>query len=268
MNKTLLVLVAAFALFFPSCDIWEDRQSCPSYLEVDCSYLEGKANSAEIWLFSSEGYLVHRLRITEHELSQWQRFSVSKGDYRCYVWANVGDNTVTADLNSMGGTLYKKAGVSADRLYWFAALKSCRQETEYLRVEPKQMFINVYVTVKGLKEGESVSLHLSSDFDGYTLAGRALRQASVIDTTISDQALMRVLRPQELEGMKITAEFYFKGGETLTSGFDLGGYLNKSGYDLSGADLKDVLLTVDVSRLKAGIGVDPFETVPPVVIRF
>ena len=268
MNKILLVLTVAFALFFPGCRIWEDRQGCPSYLEVDCSLFEGKALSADIWLFSSEGQLVQRLRITEHEFYQPQRFSVPKGDYKCFVWANVGENTIVSDANTLGGAFYKKSGSSADQLYSFSTEKTCYQEVEYIKAIPKKMFIDVYVTVKGLQAGDCVDLELRSDWGGRTLSGEGVRQEAVVDATTSDWTLMRVLRPQTLENLFITAFFRFEGGTSLASGFNLGAFLQMNNYDISSADLKDVHLTIDVNKLKAGIGVDPFEVVPPVVISF
>lgn len=268
MKKTLLVIAAAIVLFFPSCNIWEDRSLCPSILSVDCSLLEGKALWADIWIFTSEGNLVHRTRITEHEFCNPQLFEVEKGEYKCFVWANVGEATLTTDINTYNGILHKKPGVDADQLYSFATVKICSKEREYVKVQPKKMFIDVYVTVKGLVSGENAALNLVSDYGGYSLEGKAVKQESSIDSQTQDKLLMRMLRPELLDGLNIKVLFSFKNGETLESNFDLGTYLKNSGYDLSSDDLKDVMLTIDVSRLKAGIYVDPFDKTPPVVINF
>ena len=268
MKKTLLVIAAAIALFFPSCEIWEDRHLCPSILAVDCSLLEGKALWADIWIFSSEGNLVHKTRVTEHDFYRPVEFEVEKGEYRCCVWANIGQSTVATDQNSRNSILYKKPGVNADQLYSFSTVKVCQQEREVVAVKPRKMFIDIYVTVKGLFAGESASLDLESDFGGYALDGKAVRQKVTISSTTDGKLLMRMLRPELPEGVGIDVIFSFKNGETLESHFDLGGYLESSGYDLSSDDLKDIMLTIDVSRLKAGITSDPFEKMPPVVVRF
>ena len=121
MKRILSIIVLAMCLVFPGCDIWEDRSACPKILAVDCSLLEGKALDADIWIFGPDGSLFSRTRISEHEFYKEQTYYVQTGNYKCYVWANLGAGTVTSDINTLSGKLLKAASIEADPLFAYLA---------------------------------------------------------------------------------------------------------------------------------------------------
>ena len=79
---------------------------------------------------------------------------------------------------------------------------------------------------------------------------------------------LRMLRPGALEGIKLTASFIRDGEVVLDSEFGLGEYLIQNNYDLLSDNLKDIYITIDVSRMKTVIGTDPLDYLPPVEIRY
>ena len=268
MKRILSIIVLAMCLVFPGCDIWEDRSACPKILAVDCSLLEGKALDADIWIFGPDGSLFSRTRISEHEFYKEQTYYVQTGNYKCYVWANLGAGTVTSDINTLSGKLLKAASIEADPLFAYGKEVVCNKDTVLVKVAPRKMFIDVYVTFKGLKSSETASACLVSPFGGFSLNGESVSQECQATAEGNPMVRLRMLRPGALEGIKLTASFIRDGEVVLDSEFGLGEYLIQNNYDLLSDNLKDIYITIDVSRMKTVIGTDPLEFLPPVEIRY
>lgn len=268
MNRSLIILLWALSFCLPGCNIWEDRDSCPTYLLVDCSRLEGKALKADIWIFRKGGSLVCRTSVGEHDFYQPHRFEVEKGEYICYVWSGIGKGTVTSDLGSVSGTLLKAANIDADELFSFMAEADCQKNPARVDVYPRKMFINVTVTVKGLKNEDMTSLCLSSPWGGFNLGGEGIRLDNFVLAEGNDLLKARMLRPSSLDGIKLELSFLFGDGNTLDSEFDLGQFLKENNYNLAEDIVKDIYITVDISKLKAFVGQDPWDKVPQVFIQY
>jgi hypothetical protein len=268
MKKILLVLLSAMPLVFPGCNLWEDRKACPKILAVDCSLLEGKALYADIWIFGPQEGLLARSRVDEHEFYRKQIFEVQEGDYNCYVWANLGDETILTDINTLGGKIYKSSSGIGDPLFAFAKSAECRKDSVTLRVVPRKMFIDVFITLNGLKDGEKASAELMCPYGGFTLAGEPLMQQSLACAEGNHLLHLRMMRPGKLEGTALAILFAREDGRELRSDFELGNYLVQNNYDLLSDNLKDIYITIDVAKMKTVIGTQPFENVPPVPIRF
>ena len=268
MKKILLILFSAMPLIFPGCDIWEDREACPKILAVDCSLLEGKALYADIWIFGPQDGLLSRTRITEHEFYRQQIFEVQKGNYRCYVWANLGDGTITADINTLFGKLYKAASKDPDQLFSYAKGVEIYKDSALVRVQPRKMFIDVYITFTGLKADETAEVELLSRYGGFGLGGDPLLQQSESKAEGTSPLHLRMTRPAELEGVKLEVFCFRDGEQTLRSDFELGEYLARSNYDLVSDNIKDIYITIDLAKLKPLIGTQPFDVMPPVPINY
>lgn len=268
MKKILLVLLSAMPLVFPGCNLWEDRKACPKILAIDCSLLEGKALYADIWIFGPQEGLLARSRVDEHEFYQKQIFEVQEGDYKCYVWANLGDGTISTDINSLTGRFYRAASGLGDPLFAFAKDAECRKDSVLVRVVPRKMFIDIFITINGLKEGERATAELVCPFGGFTLGGSALLQQNSSQAEGDHLLHLRMMRPGKLEGTALAILFAREDGRELRSDFELGDYLVQNNYDLLSANLKDIYITIDVAKMKTVIGTQPFENVPPVPIRF
>lgn len=268
MKRIASFMILAMCLVFPGCDIWEDRSACPKILAVDCSLLEGKALNADIWVFSQDGSLLSRSGISEHEFYKEQVYYVQEGTYKCFVWANLGSGTVTSDINSLSGKLFKAASSDADPLFAFKKEVVCHKDSVLVRVVPRKMFIDVYVTFKGLKANESASARLKSPYGGFSLGGECLEQECSVEAEGNPLIHLRMLRPGSLEGIMLYASCIKNGSDKLDSEFELGTYLIQNNYDLSSDDLKDIYITVDVAKMKTVIGAYPLDFLPPVEIRY
>ncbi len=268
MRNLALILTVMLFLFCPSCSIWEDREHCPGILALDCSLLEGKALYADIWIFSTAGILLAKNRISEHDFHELQEYEVPKDDYMCYVWANVGDGTLYTDINSFSASFHKVSGRDADPLFSYCSQTSCRKDYSLVRVVPKKMFIDVTVMINGLSASDNANFSLVSPWDGFNLSEEFLKQDSYVYAQGRDFVKMRILRPKNLDGIHLDVTYNFANGETLFSVLDLGGYLESVGYDLSLQELKDVVITVDINKMRTGIGIEPFISTPPVTIKF
>ena len=253
MNRNLLLLLLGMSLILPSCDIWEDRASCPSVLALDCSLLEGKALKADIWIFKADGSLMLRSDITEHEFYKVQNYQVPKGEYRCYVWANLGEGTIATDMNTMKATLYKVAGKDADPLFYFHEDAVVDRDSVCVRVRPRKMFIDVIVTLKGLSTSDMARLDLVSPYGGFGFDGEGIRAESSVGGEGNGIVRLRMLRPSSLEGIRLDLLYLFSGRDP---------------YDLRSDDLKDIYVTVDVTRLKTSIAINPWDKTPDVTIRY
>ncbi|MBR5398915.1 MAG: hypothetical protein IK103_03880 [Bacteroidales bacterium] len=268
MRKILLILFSAMPLVFSGCDIWEDREACPRILAVDCSLLEGKALYADIWIFGPQEGLMCRTRITEHEFYKRQIFEVQSGNYRCFVWANLGDGTITADINTLSGKLYKAASKEVDPLFGYAKEVELYRDSALVRVQPRKMFIDVFITFTGLKADETAQVELISQYGGFCLDGAPLPQQTVSKADGTSPLHLRMTRPGNLEGIKLEVSCFRAGNQTVSSDFELGEYLEQNNYDLVSDIIKDIYITIDVAKLKAVIGTQPFENVPPVNINY
>ena len=268
MRKILLILFSAMPLVFSGCDIWEDREACPRILAVDCSLLEGKALYADIWIFGPQAGLLSRTRITEHEFYKRQIFEVQSGNYRCFVWANLGDGTVTADINTLSGTLYKAASKEADPLFGYAKNVELYRDSALVRVQPRKMFIDVYITFNGLKADETAQVELLSQYGGFRLDGTPLPQQAASRAEGTSPLHLRMTRPGNLEGIRLEVSCFRAGNQTVSSDFELGEYLEQNNYDLVSDIIKDIYITIDVAKLKTVIGTQPFDNVPPVNIHY
>lgn len=268
MKKILLILFSAMPLVFSGCDIWEDREACPKILAVDCSLLEGKALYADIWIFGPQEGLLSRTRITEHEFYRKQIFEVQSGDYKCFVWANLGDGTITTDINSLSGRLFKGALKDADPLFEYSKDVELYKDSALVRVQPRKMFIDVFITFTGLKTGETVEVELSSPYGGFALSGEPLLQQSSSKAEGDSPLHLRMTRPGDLEGIRLDVSCFREGEQTLSSDFGLGDYLAQNNYDLKQDIIKDIYITIDLAKLKTIIGTQPFDIVPPVTINY
>ena len=255
-------------LVFPGCNIWEDRKACPKILAVDCSLLEGKALYADIWIFGPQEGLMSRTRITEHEFYRKQIYEVQSGNYKCYVWANLGDGTITTDINSSSGRLYKAATKDADQLFEYSKNVELYKDSALVRVQPRKMFIDVFITFTGLKTGETAVVELSSPYGGFCLDGEPLLQQSVSKTEGTSPLHLRMTRPGNLEGIRLEVSCLKDGEQTLASDFELGEYLFQNNYDLVSDMIKDIYITIDLAKLKTIIGTQPFDIMPPVTINY
>ena len=268
MRKILLILFSAMPLIFPGCNIWEDREACPKILAVDCSLLEGKALYADIWIFGPQDGLMYRTRIEEHEFYRQQVFEVQGGYYRCYVWANLGDGTITTDINTLSGRLFKAASKDADQLFMYAKDVELYRDSALVRVQPRKMFIDVYISFTGLKADETAQVDLISQYGGFSLGGEPLTQQSESKAEGGSPLHLRMTRPGALEGIRLEVSCFRDGEQTLSSDFELGDYLARNNYDLVSDIIKDIYITIDLAKLKAVIGTQPFENVPPVTINY
>ena len=268
MKKILLILFSAMPLVFPGCNLWEDREACPKILAVDCNLLEGRALYADIWLFGPQDGLMTRTRIGEDDFAREQVFELRTGLYGCYLWAGLDEGTITADINTLSGKLYKAASKEVDPLYMFFKKVDLNRDSVLVRVVPRKMFIDVFITFTGLKEGETAEVELSSPYGGFSLDGDPLLQQSVCEAEGDSAMNLRMTRPGALDGIRLAVTCRKGGVQTLSSVFELGQYLARNGYDLSADIIKDVYITVDLAKFKAVIGADPFENVPPVNINF
>ena len=268
MNKCILLLLGTLSLILPGCDVWEDRDSCPSLLTVDCAKLEGKADRADIWIFRQEGSLESRISVPRQEFGVMQKFPVRKGLYKCIVWTDIGLNSVTADMSSLSGTIRKAAGADADPMFSFCQDVDCTRDSARAEVTPKKMFVNVTVTFKGLKDVDNVRLSLNSSWDGFVLGGKGIRQESSVISEGKDTVVMRMLRPFSFDGWELKLTYLFSDGKTADSGFALGEYLEENGYDLTEDMIRDVYITVDLSSLKTVIETEPWNEIPPVTINY
>jgi len=268
MKKIFLILLSAVSLSFPGCNVWEDRGSCPKILSIDCKQLEGKALNADIWVFNSDSSLLAGSRITEHEFHTLQNFQVMEGSYLCRVWANIGEGTVTTDISSLSGRLYKVASKDADPLFSFAAEVYCSKDTTVVRVVPKKMFIDVYVSLEGLKSTDVASVEIFSSYGGFSLDGKCLKQENTVNAEGTGIIHLRITRPESLEGLRLAISARSGSSSTDYPDLELGRYLEQNNYDLLSNDLKDIYITLDLTKIKTVIGTDPLDYLPPVEIRY
>ena len=263
---SVILLFGLMSLSLPGCDVWEDRDMCPSYLILDCSRLEG--DRADIWVFREDGSLDCRTSVSGQELKAVQRFQIKKGNYLCIVWTDIGNKTVTTDLSSLSGALYKAASGDADPLFSYSGEVSCSKDSVRVDAIPRKMFINVTVIFKSLKEEDNVRLCLNSSWGGFTLAGDGIKQENSVLSEGRDTVRMRIFRPFSFEGLNLELTVLFGDGTPVDSDFDLGEFLRDNNYDLTEDMLKDIYITVDVSCFKTEIKTDPWDEVPPVVINY
>lgn len=269
MGKSAVIfLLGILSLFLSGCNVWEDRDGCPSYLVLDCSLLEGKAAKADVWLFRQDGNLDCRTFIISKDFNVAQRFQISRGRYLCIIWTDLDSNTITADMSSLSGSIYKAASKNADPVYFFNGDVECSKDSVCVRVSPRKMFINVNLLFKGMKANDNVKICLNSSWGGFNLAGEGIRQENSVLSEGRDTVRMRMLRPFSLDGINLQSTFFFSDGTSVDSDFDLGGFLEDNGYDLEEDMLKDIYITVDVSSFKTVIMTDPWQEVPPVTIRY
>ena len=268
MSGRILLLLGTLSLFLPGCGIWEDRDSCPSCLEVDCGKLEGKAERADIWVFRQDGSLDCRTSVPRQEFRTIQRFSVRKGTYKCIVWTDIGRNTVASDMSSLSGTMYKAEAADADPMFSFCQDVVCTGDSARAEVSPRKMFINVTVTFKGFKDVENVRLSLNSSWGGFALDGKGIRENSTVQAEGKDTVAMRMFRPFSFEGWNLELTYLFSDGKTGDADFALGNYLQENGYDLTEDMVKDIFITVDLSSLRTVVETEPWVEIPPVTINY
>ena len=271
-NFNCFLFVAAMALI-AGCRVFEERDRCPSYLAVDMKGVDKSIREWQMWLFDEGGRMIYKDTIYRREYNSPYIVEVPRfGKVQCLLWGNIRNGTELVENYSLGTTILKHNGVSADSLYFCKEVISTDSEDSYLKVRPHKEFATVDVYLQGWVgidfEVEMVLLCAKGGFyvDGKFSGGEVYTNMELYDLgNYYTRYTGRILRQPDTENILLSLmirkrEIDGTLGEVLIDkDIPIGKYLEENGYDILGPNVSDIRMDVDYSYNQLVIKAEDWE---------
>lgn len=268
-----LVFQGVLLMSFVSCRVFEDRDMCPSYLTVDMQGADRSIREWQMWLFNDNGEMIYKDTIYRRDYIYPYVVEVPRcGKVQCLLWGNIRRGTHLDERYSLGTTIHKQNGISADSLYFCSDTISTNGEDSYLKVVHHKEFATVELYVQGwvgvdfevdmVLQCAKGGFYVDGDFSGndvytdlefcdignyYTkYTGRILRQPDTENIVLS-----MLLRKKEADGTE--------GKILMDKDIPIGKYLEENGYDIHSFNMNDIRMELDYSYNKLLIRAEDWE---------
>lgn len=253
-DKILAVLL--LSALASSCSIKEDRSLCPACLKVVMT-------PASVRLAGDGTCRVHvddRLQAAEAGMDSskpWAEFEVAKDSVRLCSW-------LEAPAGYPASTQYVIGeGRQCDSLWAFAHafLASAEEVSDSVSLHKRFLTLTVRYSAKEAEGGAPYDMKVVSATAGTDLKTLgAIRGHFSCDLDFGDGDLAAVRLPWQGDPSSLRLMILEKGSGETVDVFPLGDELTHGlGYDWNAADLADVTLSMDFTRLEYSVGVSPWD---------
>lgn len=233
-----------------SCSVKEDRTVCPCLLEV---VFPGKVNNSgrallKGWtteeVFSEEMTLVGKQDTYKRRVPRTMiHFSAVVGLVQC---------------EQQGHVITVPEGGQSDSLYGYIDYVDCTGETAYTEVNYHKQFATV--TIQIINESfpsQDYSFVVSSGSSGLDILSLQAVAGQFKHQLKLEEGKRMVFRlPRQGDDSLVLLVAHISGDSVQ---FPLGQFIRNTGYDWDATDLKDIFITIDISRNQVTIGVAGWE---------
>ncbi len=273
LKQILIYSVVLGLILLGGCTVFEDRDGCPNYLQIDLQEVDKNIKEWQMWLFNEEGTLILKDTIYRRSYSAPYIVQVPRFDsVKCLLWGNMRSATNLMENYSYTTYLEKLEDVSADSLYFFTETINTKGENSYMKVLPEKEFATVDIYVKGwVGTDYEADMVLECASSGFYVSGELLNSKSFTDVKIHDMGTYythfrcRMWRQQDTEN--IVLKLFIRdlqpdgtlGNILVDNEIPIGEYLFENGYDMYSPSLADISMEVDYSYNRFMIRADDWE---------
>ena len=249
-NAKYLMITALAVWWLYSCSVKEDRTVCPCLLEV---VFPDKGNDSgrvllEGWttdeVFRDEMTLVGKQDTIKLRVPRTMiHFSAVAGLAQC---------------ERKGHVITVPEGSQSDSLYGYIDYVDCTGETAYTEVNYHKQFATV--TIQIINESfpsQDYSFVVSSGSSGLDILSLQAVAGQFKHQLKLEEGKRMVFRlPRQGDDSLVLLVAHISGDSVQ---FPLGQFIRNMGYDWDATDLKDIFITIDISRNQVTIGVAGWE---------
>lgn len=268
-----LVLCSLIAVLISCSTIEEDRKGCPCWYTIDFSQVDTQIEKLYLWFFDQDGAPLLRDTLDSSQYGDIYEVELKRGNVGFYVWGNVLDNTTLESPFTSDPFLKKGEGPHADPLYSYNKILDTGGEGGNDVVIVKREYADLEIVLKGgTVEGSGFWIKLDCGTSGRYVDGRFLEQAISLLAEASEEsngysAGFRLLRQSSLQQLKMSVCRSPEAGNYFIEDFPIGELMLECGYDMSGDNLQDIMVVVDVSAGRVILCTEDWETIIYVDIR-
>lgn len=246
MSRILFLppVVALTMLFLSGCtSIFEERSDCPCYVTLDLSRTNPSIERLELWFFSSDGKLLAMDTLYSEEYKAPYNIELKRGMIGCHIWGNF----------------------NTDSLYYGAGSLDATGESLYKEVEVCKEYAEITLTLNGGEGDGCLSSRISCPTSGREIDGRFIEREKTIEGEKSFDSKgnllfrYRIIRQNSMERMKLLMSRYSPQGAEVVESLELGVLLSGIGYDMESKNLKDIVISMDMSFTSLKIVVEPWD---------
>lgn len=255
------VFIIVSAVLLSSC-IMEDRYACPSYLTIDMSDVNREMEWGQIWFFDPFGKLLYKDTISRSMFDNPYVVQIAREDYaKCYVWGNIGKNTLLSEEYSLNTNLTMLDNLPADSLYFYSCNINTNAEFSNIKLRANKEFATVNIIFPGYCDTTAYNVNISIECKnrGFFL------DKSFIEKSVTTKAELcrlgldysmfssRILRQGDARDIKmiLQVEEKQKGKNSdikaILAPVPIGTFLYENGYDMLQEDLSDITIKIDLA---------------------
>ena len=245
------ILFFIFLLFFVSCSVKENRDSCPCLLVLDFDDRNvTELKSLDLLVFSQGDYVLAETVSISDTVTQYA-VRVPKTELHISIWAGIFNRDAS-------GGMTIPPGCECPEVYMYDADVLAEGETMTEKVVLRKNHCILTILTKGgndfpfrLRTTGNVcgyseyGLPVSGEFSCYPQKGKSGNEFAVVLPRQTDSSLM----------------LHVEDSNNNVKSFSLGHYIAESGYDWSAPDLEDVTVTIDYALTEISLSVAGWDEV-------
>lgn len=260
MNRTAIILLALLSVT-SSCNILEDRGSCPCLITVRTEEVPMGADSVCLYLLKDSTPEL-KVRLGEDEITQegyTVRTERRRRDLTAALWCDTSGFRYP-DFNVSGSLITGKEGQDFPAVFMGKAVLYAEHDTAEARVTMHKRYAGITVTLLRETVPESVSITYGNG--GYTLDGLPSggRRTYSPGFSYRERHLSFSFRvPAQSDGL---LDICIKGTNGSSTVIRLGEILARKGYDWSSEDLMDIEMTIVGNEAEPAVDAEPWTEHP------
>lgn len=234
MNRILFLppVAALTTLFLLSCtSIFEERSDCPCYVTLDFSKTDPSIKRLELWFFGSGGELLVKDTLYSEQYEKPYNIELKREMIECHIWGNF----------------------NTDSLYYGAPSLDATGDNLHKEVEICREYANVTLILNGEEGDGFLSSQISCPSSGREIDGGFIEKEikvegeKSLDSKGNLNFRYRIIRQKSMEKMKLLMSRYSPQGAEIVESLELGDLLSGIGYDMEAKNLKDIVISADMS---------------------
>ena len=253
-NRTVAckaVCLAVAAMFFASCSVKEDREPCPSYLEVVFPERNVVSRGVGLGIWNTRFVFFDTIDLADYPDS----YLCAVERQKLVLCAYTGKYRALREERKM----MIPFGSQCDSLYAFYREVDCHGETESCEVRFHKQFATVTVDIrKSVSEMKAYSALVDGNTCGFDVLSfePVLGPFEYKATVMQNDYLFRFRIPRQLDN---SMSFTLFKDDRLIGEYPLGRLIERMGYDWMEDDLRDIIVSIDYAASRLSILVEGWE---------
>jgi hypothetical protein len=256
----IVVSLAVIILCCNSC-ILEERELCPTYLTIDMSMIDRNVEQGHIWFFDSDGNLLYKDTVSRGMFNKPYVVKIPRDDYaKCYMWANMGKNTLLNEEYSLNTSLTVLDNKPADSIYFYSCDINTNREFSNLTLLANKEFATINLTLTSYCDttAYNTSIIIECRSRGFLVDKSFIETSSRVKAQLCETGVdyslfaTRILRQTDIKDIKLYVtispknDSRFSEVDNISAIIPIGQYLTESGYDMYEENLSDISMELDI----------------------